>query len=50
MFFLKLAMRIIDFFDQGVSLYADNLAFVEPGSEYTYKQASDAVVALPGFR
>ena len=33
-------MRIIDFFDQGVSLYPDNLAFVEPGSEYTYTEAA----------
>jgi acyl-CoA synthetase (AMP-forming)/AMP-acid ligase II len=34
-------MRIIDFFDQGVSLYPNNLAFVEPTSEYTYKEASE---------
>jgi acyl-CoA synthetase (AMP-forming)/AMP-acid ligase II len=33
-------MRIIDFFDQGVALYPENLAFVEPGSEITYAQAS----------
>ncbi len=33
-------MRIIDFFDKGVSIYPDNLAFVEPGSEYTYAEAA----------
>jgi len=33
-------MRIIDFFDKGVSLYPGNLALVEPGSEYTYTQAA----------
>ena len=33
-------MRIIDFFDQGVRLYPDNRAFVEPGSEYTYAEAA----------
>lgn len=33
-------MRIIDFFDKGVSLYPNNLAFVEPGSEFTYAEAS----------
>lgn len=33
-------MRIIDFFDQGVALYPQNLAFVEPGSEYTYAEAA----------
>ncbi len=34
-------MRIIDFFDQGASLYPDNLAFIEPGSEYTYQEAAE---------
>lgn len=34
-------MRIIDFFDQGASLYPDNLAFVEPGSKYTYSEAAE---------
>lgn len=33
-------MRIVDFFDKGVSLYPDNLAFVEPDSEYSYAQAA----------
>ena len=33
-------MRIIDFFDKGVSDYPDNLAFVEPGSQYTYCEAA----------
>ena len=32
-------MRIIDFFDQGVSYHADNVAFVDTGSSYTYAQA-----------
>ncbi len=32
-------MRVIDFFDKGANLYPNNLAFVEPGSEYTYQQA-----------
>jgi hypothetical protein len=32
-------MRIIDFFDKGVSDYPNNLAFVEPGSQYTYSAA-----------
>ncbi len=32
-------MRVIDFFDKGASLYPNNLAFVEQGSEYTYQQA-----------
>ena len=34
-------MRIIDFFDNGVRLYPGNLAFVEPGSEYTYSEAAE---------
>ncbi len=34
-------MRIIDFFDNGASLYPDNLAFVEPGSDYTYREAEE---------
>jgi acyl-CoA synthetase (AMP-forming)/AMP-acid ligase II len=33
-------MRIIDFFDKGVSDYPGNLAFVEPGSQYTYCEAA----------
>jgi len=33
-------MRIIDFFDKGVSDYPDNPAFVEPGSRYTYSEAA----------
>jgi acyl-CoA synthetase (AMP-forming)/AMP-acid ligase II len=33
-------MRIIDFFDKGVSIYPDNLAFVEPGLEYSYAGAA----------
>jgi acyl-CoA synthetase (AMP-forming)/AMP-acid ligase II len=33
-------MRIIDFFDKGVSDYPQNKAFVEPGSEYTYAEAA----------
>jgi acyl-CoA synthetase (AMP-forming)/AMP-acid ligase II len=33
-------VRIIDSFDQGVALYPQNLAFVEPGSEYTYAEAA----------
>jgi acyl-CoA synthetase (AMP-forming)/AMP-acid ligase II len=33
-------MRIIDFFDQGVRIYPNNLAFVEPGSELTYAEAA----------
>ena len=33
-------MRIIDFFDKGVALYPNNKAFVEPGSEITYSEAS----------
>jgi acyl-CoA synthetase (AMP-forming)/AMP-acid ligase II len=33
-------MRIIDFFDQGASLYPDNLAFVEPGQEISYADAA----------
>jgi acyl-CoA synthetase (AMP-forming)/AMP-acid ligase II len=33
-------MRVIDFFDKGVSLYPNNRAFVEPGGEYTYTQAA----------
>ena len=32
-------MRIIDFFDQGAALYPDNRAFVDPGSQYTYREA-----------
>lgn len=34
-------MRIIDFFDTGASLYPKNIAFSEPGSKYTYAQASE---------
>jgi acyl-CoA synthetase (AMP-forming)/AMP-acid ligase II len=34
-------MRIIDFFDNGASLYPDNLAFVEPGSDFTYREAAE---------
>jgi acyl-CoA synthetase (AMP-forming)/AMP-acid ligase II len=34
-------MRIIDFFDNGTSLYPDNLAFVEPGSDFTYREAAE---------
>jgi len=33
-------MRVIDFFDKGVNVYPNNRAFVEPGSEYTYAEAS----------
>lgn len=33
-------MRIIDFFDKGVSDYPQNKALVEPGSEYTYAEAA----------
>jgi acyl-CoA synthetase (AMP-forming)/AMP-acid ligase II len=33
-------MRIIDFFDNGVSVYPNNVAFVEPGSQYTYAEAA----------
>lgn len=33
-------MRVIDFFDRGVSLYPNNLAFVEPGWEITYADAA----------
>lgn len=32
-------MRIIDFFDQGVRYYADNTAFVDRDSSYTYAEA-----------
>jgi acyl-CoA synthetase (AMP-forming)/AMP-acid ligase II len=35
-------MRIIDFFDQGVSLYPNNPAFVEPGSDVSYAEAAVA--------
>lgn len=35
-------MRTIDFFDRGVKLYPENLAFVEPDSEITYRQAGEA--------
>ena len=38
-------MRIIDFFDKGVSDYPQNKAFVEPGSEYTYVEAARGRVA-----
>jgi len=33
-------MRVIDFFDKGVSDYPNNLALVEPGSQYTYAEAA----------
>ncbi|WP_101760112.1 AMP-binding protein [Oceanicoccus sp. KOV_DT_Chl] len=34
-------MRVIDFFDKGVDLYPNNLAFVEPGSDFTYREAAE---------
>ena len=34
-------MRIIDFFDRGVNLYSNNLAFVEPNAEITYRDAGE---------
>jgi acyl-CoA synthetase (AMP-forming)/AMP-acid ligase II len=34
-------MRVIDFFDQGVDLYPENLAFVDGDEHLTYAQASE---------
>jgi acyl-CoA synthetase (AMP-forming)/AMP-acid ligase II len=34
-------MRTIDFFDRGVKLYPENLAFVEPGAEITYRESAE---------
>ena len=36
-------MRIIDFFDQGVRYYADNTAFVDRDSSYTYTEADPKI-------
>jgi acyl-CoA synthetase (AMP-forming)/AMP-acid ligase II len=36
-------VRIIDFFDQGVSYYANNVAFVDTSSRYTYAEADQQI-------
>jgi acyl-coenzyme A synthetase/AMP-(fatty) acid ligase len=36
-------VRIIDFFDQGVSYHGSNVAFVDPSSSYTYDEADSQV-------
>lgn len=36
-------MRVIDFFDQGVSYYSNNEAFVDTASTYTYAQADKEI-------
>lgn len=41
-------MRIIDFFDQGVRYYAENRAFVDADSSYTYQDADKAVHLIAG--
>ncbi len=41
-------MRIIDFFDQGVRYYADNVAFVDASGELTYAQVDTEVHRIAG--
>ena len=41
-------MRIIDFWDQGVRYHADNKAFIDSASTYTYREADREIHRIAG--